>query len=129
MVAYGFIQSLPANFFTEARTLGQGSQQAPEPAPEQVEADAHSTTAASAQWSETGATCIACGIGISSTGFSSAAEQRQHFKTDWHRYNVRRRVEKKSPLAEAEFERIIEEQSEVSTLVDPQVPCQQRQNM
>jgi hypothetical protein len=36
-------------------------------------------------WNEAGATCIACGIGISSQGFSSAAEQRQHFKTDWHR--------------------------------------------
>jgi hypothetical protein len=32
-----------------------------------------------------GATCIACGIGINSQGFTSSAEQRQHFKTDWHR--------------------------------------------
>jgi hypothetical protein len=39
-------------------------------------------------WNEAGATCIACGIGISSQGFSSAAEQRQHFKTDWHRCAV-----------------------------------------
>lgn len=40
-----------------------------------------------AAWSEgMGATCIACGIGINSQGFTSSAEQRQHFKTDWHRY-------------------------------------------
>ncbi len=35
--------------------------------------------------SEGAATCIACGVGVSSPPFSSAAEQRQHFKTDWHR--------------------------------------------
>ena len=35
--------------------------------------------------SEGGATCIACGIGVTSPGFSSAEEQRDHFKTDWHR--------------------------------------------
>lgn len=40
---------------------------------------------AASQWSESGATCIACGIGISSPGFGAAAEQRDHFKTDWHR--------------------------------------------
>jgi hypothetical protein len=117
MVAYGFIQSLPASFFVEARTLGQGSQVAQEQLPqEQLPPDAPSATAAPAQWSETGATCIACGIGITSTGFASAAEQRQHFKTDWHRYNVKRRVDKKTPLSEAEFERIIDEQSEVRIL-------------
>jgi hypothetical protein len=33
-----------------------------------------------------GATCIACGIGVNSQGFTSSAEQRQHFKTDLHRY-------------------------------------------
>jgi hypothetical protein len=43
-------------------------------------------SAAAAAWSEgMGATCIACGIGINGQGFTSSAEQRQHFKTDWHR--------------------------------------------
>ena len=38
-----------------------------------------------AAWSEAGATCITCGIGVNGPGFATAAEQRQHFKTDWHR--------------------------------------------
>lgn len=41
---------------------------------------------AAGAWNEAGATCIACGIGINSQGFSSSAEQRQHFRTDWHRW-------------------------------------------
>jgi hypothetical protein len=36
------------------------------------------------KWGE-GATCIACGIGTSTSGFDTAEQQRAHFKTDWHR--------------------------------------------
>jgi len=51
-----------------------------------AEDHAAASSTPSAGWSEgMGATCIACGIGINSQGFTSSAEQRQHFKTDWHR--------------------------------------------
>lgn len=64
-------------------------------------------------WTESGATCLACGIGISSQGFASAADQRQHFKTDWHRCNVKRRLAKKLPLSEEDFDRVIEQDEDV----------------
>lgn len=60
-----------------------------------------------------GATCQACGIGFGLPGFASPAEQRSHFKTDWHRYNVRRRVAKQPAVTEAQFEQLLENGSEV----------------
>jgi hypothetical protein len=36
----------------------------------------------SRQWNETGATCLACGIGVTAPGFQSAQEQRSHFKSE-----------------------------------------------
>ena len=59
-------------------------------------------------WSEAGATCIACGIGVAGPGFASAAEQRAHFKTDWHRYNARRRAARRPPVTEEQFGRAVE---------------------
>ena len=49
-----------------------------------------------------GATCIACGVGA--PGFRSAEEQRAHFKTDWHRYNVKRRLEGQPHVSRDQFE-------------------------
>jgi hypothetical protein len=55
-----------------------------------------------------GMTCLACGIGVTGQeGFSSAEEQRMHFKTDWHRCNVKRKLNKMFPLSEAEFESVV----------------------
>ena len=62
-----------------------------------------------------GATCSACGIGYSSSaGFSNAEEQRAHFKTDWHRFNVKRvSVYKKLAVSEEAFEQLLEQGSAV----------------
>lgn len=55
-----------------------------------------------------GMTCLACGIGgAGQEGFSSAEEQRIHFKTDWHRCNVKRKLNKLQPLSEADFEAVV----------------------
>ncbi|KAI8473580.1 MAG: hypothetical protein J3K34DRAFT_499380 [Monoraphidium minutum] len=67
-------------------------------------------------WNEAGATCIACGIGVSGPGFASAAEQRRHFKTDWHRYNVKRRLSKKPPVTEDQFGTLLEEEGDLSSI-------------
>ncbi|GIM00643.1 hypothetical protein Vretimale_5511 [Volvox reticuliferus] len=65
-------------------------------------------------WRESGATCLTCGIGVNCPGFSSSQEQRDHFKTDWHRYNVKRRLAKQPAVSEEQFDRIIEQGTEVS---------------
>ncbi len=68
-------------------------------------------------WNESGATCIACGIGISLPGFDTAAEQRAHFKTDWHRYNVKRRLHGQPPASEEQFGAMLEDhESQVSSI-------------
>ena len=89
--------------------------------------------------SETGTTCTTCGIGgdmgqrrclcpaprcegvlgntgqlcmpagVASGTFASVAEQRAHFRSDWHRCNVRRRLGGRPALGEAEFERCAQE--------------------
>lgn len=69
-----------------------------------------------AKWNEAGATCISCGIGIGSAGFLTPEEQRAHFKTDWHRNNVRRRLDKRPPLSEAEFEKLVEDDAAMSSI-------------
>jgi Bacteroidetes VLRF1 release factor len=51
-----------------------------------------------------GATCITCGI----QSFSSPDDQRRHFKTDWHRLNVKRRIAGLDPITEDHFSNIIE---------------------
>lgn len=54
-------------------------------------------------------TCIACGIGVSGTpGFASPEEQRLHMCTDWHRYNVKRRVAGLAPVSEEAFAALID---------------------
>ena len=52
------------------------------------------------------------GIG-SDQAFGSAAEQREHFRSDWHRLNVRRRAAGRAALSEEEFERHVQEDAEV----------------
>jgi hypothetical protein len=71
-------------------------------------------TSTSSGWNEAGATCAACGIGVTLPMFTSLAEQREHFKTDWHRLNVKLRVQKKPQVTEEEFERLIAEDDGVS---------------
>jgi hypothetical protein len=59
---------------------------------------------------EGGSTCLTCGIGGSGAapGFASADEQRAHFKTDWHRYNIKRRLASLGAVGEQQFAALIE---------------------
>jgi len=59
---------------------------------------------------EEGLTCRSCGV-----TFTSVEEQREHFKLDWHRCNVKRKVAKKAPLTETQFEKMMEE-AELSSI-------------
>ena len=55
-----------------------------------------------------GTTCLACGIGAETAPFASAEQQRAHFKTDWHRYNVKRRIAGLPHVTEPDFLSLIE---------------------
>lgn len=52
--------------------------------------------------------------GVSSPSFDSQTEQRLHFKSDWHRFNIKLRSVGKAAVDEAEFERLVSEKNEVS---------------
>ena len=54
-------------------------------------------------------TCSLC-----SAIFSDNFEQRQHFKLDWHRYNLKRKLQNKSAVGEEEFEKMVEKSSTLS---------------
>jgi len=139
MAPTGFLFSLPPSLFEDITLAGEhraaagaaaatrdpeqpsGSdaeeqEQSPRLTPSALAATEAASAPAKAHWNEAGATCIACGIGIGGPGFASASEQRQHFKTDWHRYNLRRRVAKRAPLSEEQFDRIVEEEEDVSSI-------------
>ncbi|XP_069674094.1 cytoplasmic 60S subunit biogenesis factor ZNF622-like [Periplaneta americana] len=45
-------------------------------------------------------TCITCRV-----AFKDAEIQRQHYKTDWHRYNLKRKVAELPPVTAEEFQR------------------------
>ena len=55
-----------------------------------------------------------CFLGIGSSPFDSQAMQRSHFKSDWHRFNVKLRSVKRAAVGEAEFERLVGEKDEVT---------------
>ena len=52
-------------------------------------------------------------VGISSSPFDNPGMQRSHFKSDWHRFNVKLRSVKRAAVGEAEFERLVGEKDEV----------------
>ena len=39
--------------------------------------------------------------------FASVADQRDHVRSDWHRYNVKQKIKGSNAVNEAEFERLI----------------------
>jgi len=43
-------------------------------------------------------TCLACHV-----AFENAENQRIHYKSDWHRYNLKRKVADLEPLSAKEF--------------------------
>jgi hypothetical protein len=44
-------------------------------------------------------TCLACRV-----GFASSEAQRVHYKTDWHRYNLKRKIAGMVPVSAANFQ-------------------------
>ncbi|KAI8362801.1 hypothetical protein BD560DRAFT_484020 [Blakeslea trispora] len=80
--------------------------------------------------------CLTCDV-----VFEDREEQRQHFKTDWHRYNMKRKVVlKSSPVSLEQFELLLadltesisgseseEEDDTIETLVNQQKLAQERQ--
>uniref|UniRef100_A0A1B6EGT6 C2H2-type domain-containing protein n=1 Tax=Clastoptera arizonana TaxID=38151 RepID=A0A1B6EGT6_9HEMI len=52
-------------------------------------------------------TCISCRV-----AFTEAEIQRQHYKTDWHRYNLKRKVVDLPPVAAEEFQKRVLQQRE-----------------
>ncbi|KAF1773136.1 Zinc finger, double-stranded RNA binding [Phytophthora cactorum] len=62
-------------------------------------------------------TCTACRL-----EFASPAEQKDHFRMDWHRYNLKRKVVELPPVSEEQFEfrmRKVREEKEAQTANDP----------
>lgn len=52
-------------------------------------------------------TCIACRV-----IFDDAEAQRAHYKCDWHRYNLKRKVAELPPVTNGEFNRIVQYHTE-----------------
>lgn len=50
-------------------------------------------------------TCLNCNV-----GFATPEMQRDHYKTDWHRYNLKRRVAELAPVTAEEFQRRVIQQ-------------------
>ncbi|KAG9300390.1 hypothetical protein G9A89_010014 [Geosiphon pyriformis] len=67
-----------------------------------------------------GSACSACG----EIRFETAEEYREHFQTDWHRFNLRRKVSKSvvKPVSEEEFEEMLAELTDSSSDTDSEKP-------
>ena len=58
-------------------------------------------------------TCMTCRV-----AFSEADTQRAHYKTDWHRYNLKRKVADMPPVTAENFaERVIAQRAQVLQLM------------
>ena len=56
-----------------------------------------------------GFTCISCRV-----AFAEAELQRAHYKTDWHRYNLKRKVAELPPVTAENFtERVLAQRAQV----------------
>ncbi|CAG9822521.1 unnamed protein product [Phaedon cochleariae] len=65
-------------------------------------------------------TCISCRV-----AFQDAELQRLHYKTDWHRYNLKRKVAELPPVTAEEFQRRVHNQRNTDELMkqDKSVYC------
>lgn len=62
-------------------------------------------------------TCVACNV-----AFKEAEKQRAHYKTDWHRYNLKRKIADLPPVsAQAFAERVQLQKSQVYLIVSPSI--------
>ncbi|CAI5738701.1 unnamed protein product [Peronospora destructor] len=62
-------------------------------------------------------TCTACRL-----EFASPVEQKDHFRMDWHRYNLKRKVVELPPVSEEQFGfrmRKVREEKEAQVANDP----------
>uniref|UniRef100_A0A8D8V8R1 Zinc finger protein 622 n=2 Tax=Cacopsylla melanoneura TaxID=428564 RepID=A0A8D8V8R1_9HEMI len=57
-------------------------------------------------------TCVSCHV-----AFQDADTQRMHYKTDWHRYNLKRKVAELPPVSPEEFQRRVYQQREKEQFV------------
>ena len=54
-------------------------------------------------------TCITCRV-----AFADAEVQRNHYKTDWHRYNLKRKIAELPPVTADNFkERVLAQRAQV----------------
>lgn len=83
-------------FSTEEPALLEVKGHAPNPALENDEPTTKPSTS-----------CLLC-----SAAFSNVLEQRQHVKSDWHGYNLKQKLELRSPVTEHEFEKLVEDLDE-----------------
>lgn len=60
-----------------------------------------------AQEPQTTANSRACNICLGVT-FTDVDAQREHFRSDWHRYNVKLRINGAQPVAEADFAKLVD---------------------
>lgn len=65
-------------------------------------------------------TCLNCSV-----RFPDAELQRQHYKTDWHRYNLKRKVAELQPVTAEEFQKRVAQQkfAEEEALQDHSLYC------
>ncbi|RMZ56794.1 hypothetical protein APUTEX25_002883 [Auxenochlorella protothecoides] len=55
-----------------------------------------------------GLTCTSCGLGrAQEPAFPSVESQREHFRGDWHRFNLKRRLASLPACSEADFEALV----------------------
>jgi pre-60S factor REI1 len=57
-------------------------------------------------------TCMTCSV-----AFKEADGQRDHYKTDWHRYNLKRKVAELPPVSESDFKSRMDKHEEQRKLV------------
>lgn len=94
------IYSLPLELLqtlTPRNPLGNDQQPPRPPSLEPVPSSSNSTTRA----------CNIC-LGII---FLDVDQQRAHFRSDWHRYNVKNRLNGGQPVSEADFNQLIDSES------------------
>src|SRR6266404_5408614 len=60
----------------------------------------------------------ACNICLGAT-FLDVEEQRTHFRSDWHRYNVKVRLRGGNPISEVDFAKLVDSKSPVLRLARP----------
>lgn len=94
--------SLPSSFRVSPLFVSIGSRTPSPPLP-------HALCSSRAYCAQNRATCFTCGVGIDMPGFETPAEQRIHFRSDWHRCNLKRKVKGQRPLSEGEFENMLDE--------------------